>query len=118
MSTNVAIIGKSIAISKNRDIAYEYYKDLGFNPIDQESFCIDWGANIGSWIPYRDLKGVYGFIRIDYYEYDAFEIEAYNYSEGCDQGEHIPMDGEVYNFAILYYNGADCPLKFQGPILN
>jgi len=125
MSTNVAYAGFSLKLNEDyqsenglKEIAmllgYEWKDNWEWDDImyEREKY-------LNRWKPHMDIDGVYGFIWVTQYEYDAVDIE-YKQPIGAmdkalktfiEQTKIMPEE-EICAIAQIYYNGSDDPFKF------
>ena len=125
MSTNVAYAGFSIKLNEDdqsEDRIKEIAKSLDHNWKDNwgwDDIMFDQSKFIGHWKPQIDIDGIFGFIYVTYYEYDASDIKYKQpisaidgaLKEFIDQTHIMPKE-EITTFAQIYYNGSDDPFKF------
>lgn len=125
MSTTVGMAGYSIKLNdedQSEKRLKEIAKSLGFtweNNLDWDDIVWDAEKYMNSWKPNVDVNGVYGFIYVTHYEWDAADIEYY--CEITDLGlalkdfmdkTNIMPQNKIKSFAIIYYNGVDNPFKY------
>lgn len=114
MSTNVKMVGYYRRF-KNEEEAVEKYRELGFNcnyPTEDfvednyyDLFDYKKNESLNKWVPYFDYDNNLGMIYLTEYEYDAFDLIAVFNSDAP-----VILGEESVPFAVLYYNGSECPL--------
>lgn len=126
MSTNVGIAGFSLKLNEDdqsKERITEISKSFGYKFENEDEFDDVLYSNseeyLSKWKPHVDYNGKYGFFYLKSYEYDAFDIE--HYTSITDMGKQLkdfiektgimPKES-IKSFAILYYNGSDCPFKY------
>jgi hypothetical protein len=126
MSCNSRICGYSLKLNENlqnMDKLKEISEILGYSWDDDcewdEIMFSEWDKYINKWKPHKDYFGNLGFIYTKDYEYDADDVIFYceineielALKDYIDKTNIIP-DNNIKSFAIIYYNGSDCPFKY------